>query len=531
MKRLPVIIVGSGLAGIAAAQALLQRDLPVVMLDVGRQAAPDTIAFGEELAALPSWQWSTKMRDRLISSTEAALSGVASKKWMGSDFASVLSGQLTTKLSHAWFYASEARCGLANIWGCGMLPMLAPDMADWPISIADLEAHYREILQFVPLGGYHDALESSLPLYCNPQPAPISSQGRSLLARMEKNREKLTKYGINFGAARLAGDFAGTCGSGCQQCGMCMYGCPYGVLYSGQSTLSRLLGHESFHYISDFVARSVEQQNMKVLVHGVDHLGVPREPVMGSRVILCAGVPATTNIMLRTLRMYKRPVRIKTSELRFIPMLSFLSAGTIEHEAQSATCQAYWLLQDKKLCSHSIHFSLYGYNRLYLAALKNTFGKMYPALALPSAFLVRRLFFAFCFLHSDVSSELHAELRDDAAETLYISGIPSYIADDIFRKARRRLAKLSTATGLLPFPLYSGAKQPGEGNHLGGTFPMSKSPGVAECDIAGRFHGLERVHIADASCFPSITATTITMSVMANAHRIACHAATLEKNN
>ena len=50
---------------------------------------------------------------------------------------------------------------------------------------------------------------------------------------------------------------------------------------------------------------------------------------------------------------------------------------------------------------------------------------------------------------------------------------------------------------------------------------MSHNPGRFETDTLGRLPGLERVHLIDASVFPSIPATTITLSIMANAHRIA----------
>ena len=50
---------------------------------------------------------------------------------------------------------------------------------------------------------------------------------------------------------------------------------------------------------------------------------------------------------------------------------------------------------------------------------------------------------------------------------------------------------------------------------------MKKAPGALETDALGRLSGLQRVHLVDASVLPSIPATTITLSVMANAHRIA----------
>jgi choline dehydrogenase-like flavoprotein len=54
---------------------------------------------------------------------------------------------------------------------------------------------------------------------------------------------------------------------------------------------------------------------------------------------------------------------------------------------------------------------------------------------------------------------------------------------------------------------------------------MRENPQVLETDVLGRPAGLRRVHLVDASVFPSIPATTITFSAMANAHRIAAWAA------
>ena len=62
--------------------------------------------------------------------------------------------------------------------------------------------------------------------------------------------------------------------------------------------------------------------------------------------------------------------------------------------------------------------------------------------------------------------------------------------------------------------------EPGRGFHTGCSFPMSAAPKGFESDLLGRVAGLKRVHIVDSSVLPSIPATTITFTVMANAHRI-----------
>ena len=61
----------------------------------------------------------------------------------------------------------------------------------------------------------------------------------------------------------------------------------------------------------------------------------------------------------------------------------------------------------------------------------------------------------------------------------------------------------------------------GRGFHSGGSFPMRERPGELECDVLGRPTGFSRVHVVDSTSFPSIPSTTITLTVMANAHRIA----------
>ncbi len=50
---------------------------------------------------------------------------------------------------------------------------------------------------------------------------------------------------------------------------------------------------------------------------------------------------------------------------------------------------------------------------------------------------------------------------------------------------------------------------------------MRAEPGEFECDRLGRPTGFSRVHVVDATVLLNIPATTITLSVMANAHRIA----------
>ena len=87
-------------------------------------------------------------------------------------------------------------------------------------------------------------------------------------------------------------------------------------------------------------------------------------------------------------------------------------------------------------------------------------------------------------------------------------------------KLTRKLIKLSTQTGVVPLPPLLEMGMAGRGYHSGGSFPMSADPGAGESDWLGRPHSMQRVHAVDATVLPSIPATTITFSAMANAFRI-----------
>ena len=87
-----------------------------------------------------------------------------------------------------------------------------------------------------------------------------------------------------------------------------------------------------------------------------------------------------------------------------------------------------------------------------------------------------------------------------------------------------RLAKAARLAGMIALTPLARLNPLGSSFHCGGTFPMRENPKHGETDVLGRPAGFRRVHLIDASVFPTIPASTITFSVMANAHRIATNA-------
>ena len=95
---------------------------------------------------------------------------------------------------------------------------------------------------------------------------------------------------------------------------------------------------------------------------------------------------------------------------------------------------------------------------------------------------------------------------------------------------QRALLRSLGPIGLIPLTPLAERALPGGGFHSGGSLPMRLRPSAGEADTLGRPLPARRIHVVDSSCFPSIPSGTVTLTAMANAHRIA-GAAMLEEDD
>ena len=75
------------------------------------------------------------------------------------------------------------------------------------------------------------------------------------------------------------------------------------------------------------------------------------------------------------------------------------------------------------------------------------------------------------------------------------------------------------AAAIIPYPIISSAV-PATAHHAG-TARMGIDPETSVCDASGRLHDVDNVYVADASTFPTFPGFNPTLTIMANAMRIA----------
>ncbi len=96
----------------------------------------------------------------------------------------------------------------------------------------------------------------------------------------------------------------------------------------------------------------------------------------------------------------------------------------------------------------------------------------------------------------------------------------------MFRQVMSKVVRAAPRLDLWPVLPMMFFSAPGKSYHFGGSFPHTDAPadGPLTTDRLGRMRQWSRVHLVDASVFPAVPATTFTLTIMANAHRIATEA-------
>ena len=494
--------------------ALLAQGRSVVMIDAGAELEPERAQRLNALSSNPPETWTGPATAWMREGMQSTAEGIPLKLSFGSDYPfRILPGAPVVEGLGVNTKFSMGKGGFSAVWGTSIMPYRQHDIERWPITTADLAPHYQAVLNFMPVAQGHDALEESFPAFKATEPMPLSPQASVLLQNLQSHETQLRAQGVSFGRSRLAINAAP-----CVRCGLCMYGCPYGLLYSTMQTVETLLANPNFRYTPGFVVQRVEEVGDEVRVHTLNTHGVP-ETFSGERAFMAAGVLASTAIMLRSLDLYDHPVTFADSQYFLLPMLRLRGVPGFERGNLHTLAQLFLELMDDAITPNTVHLQAYTYNDLFEAPIAQKLGPLQAIF--PSKAFLSRLFLFQGYLHSDDSRPVQGQLeRTPTGDALRLTSAPRPHTEATLKSVVRKLGSLRRLTGLLPLTPLLQPGDPGRGFHTGGSFPMSASPSGLETDLLGRPRGLKRTHIVDSSVLPSIAATTITFTAMANAHRI-----------
>jgi hypothetical protein len=306
---------------------------------------------------------------------------------------------------------------------------------------------------------------------------------------------------------------------------MCMTGCPYGLIYSAAQTFDALrhAGRVTFH--GGLLALKVIEEPDQVAVI-TREIGTGRiRRFEADRVYVACGAMGTTRIVTNSLGLFNVDLPMLESRQFVLPLLS-LHATEDPRNNRDFTLNQFNMIVARDGGSvdlSTLHF--YTFNSAFINGLPSLL-RARPAQWLQMQ-LLRRLTVAFGYLPSWNSSRLriHIGPRADRLELpdfKISSEAPPPGQRQMLRAVLLRLMQSARMLDLYPVVPMFRLSASGKSYHWGGSFPHTTDRSVVfGSDRLGRVGSWERIHLVDASVFPTVPAMTFGLTVMANAHRIA----------
>jgi ferredoxin len=312
--------------------------------------------------------------------------------------------------------------------------------------------------------------------------------------------------------------------SACLRVGLCLTGCPYNLIYSASSTIKSLAQQGSIEYVRGRLALAVGEDADGPWLRTRPADGGPVSVVRADRLFVACGGLGTTQLVVNSARQAVSSLEMAEAVQFVLPFISRRGQPDPRGRPSFTLNQFSMQVEYGRPAVDLVHLHFYPYNPAFEDAL--------PSVAARSE-LLRRLALthttaALGYLPSWDSPTMRVDFGDatgDALPEVRISSggrPPGHHAT--LRKVVSRLLRVAPRLDLFPVLPMLRLSGPGKSYHFGGSFPhvdRPPRPGELETDSQGRLAEWRHVHLIDGSVFPNVPATTFTLTVMANAHRIA----------
>jgi ferredoxin len=447
------------------------------------------------------------------------------KRIFGSDFPFRDFGQLIGIRGERGVNAhvvSGAFGGFTNTWGAQTMVFSEATFDDWPFPRQEIEQDYRAILNSIPYSAEVDDLAEYFPLWGTADNLPpLGESADRVLRAYERHRIDVRRHGVLVGKARLA-----MRASKCVLCGLCMTGCPYGLVYSASQTFDELITQGHVNYVGGHLALQVGEEKDRPFVKARSLRSGEVTTFTADKVLLACGSIGTTRLVAHSLGQWSTRIHMLESAQFLMPMVSLKGISRLS-QAGTFTLNQFNLVLPFDEAGHDIvQIHGYPYNDAMDDALPG-FLQSKPMRGVRSQAL-KHLTVGLGYMPSWWSPGFDVELErphddDQLPELTLTPSIDSSTeTKSILREITKRLLKSSTSLGIAPVVSQVVLSSPGKSYHFGGSFPhATNSVSDRQSDVLGRVGVWSNIHLVDASVFPNVPATTFTLTIMANAHRIA----------
>jgi len=497
------ILIGSGPSSIISATELVKANKKVCILDYGKKAnksAEDRInqiIFNDPDLNNPSSINQIKSFSKSKNYEE--------KKKFGDNFMyekNISSNKINLK-------SSLAKGGHSNVWGASCRIYDDNQFKEWGLNYSDFSKSYDFILNkyknFFSNTNIIKNFEedySDQDVINNMKIKPIF---KNILINCIKNKKEILEKKIMFSISSLM------INNKCNNCGLCMYGCPYDYIYNSANEVNGL-EKIGLKYIDNTEVISFEINNEVIKVKCLDVISKKKNFFSTKKLLIAAGPINSAKIILNSERKIDSCEFLETP-FYYFPIFNFKNKQINQGKALS---DFYFNFSSNNHYSEAF-IELFAFNDYFLKILeeKYFYFKLVPNFVLENIF--KKMIIACCFLHSDFSHKLIMKKENNNFDYKINENNKQQL------KINEIITRLTIIEKLIDIKIFSKPifKNPfGKSFHIGSSFPMNDSINPNSTDYLGSLKNFSNVHIIDSSIIPKIQPNTFTLGTMVNAHRI-----------
>ena len=529
-----VVIVGSGASGVHFALSLLKKGYDVHMLDVGSSGA-EAVNPQDSFVDLKA-----KLNDPAAYFLGEDFSGVflpdfkseyygipPSKSYI---FADVDDGDVKT--SGFSPLRSFAQGGLAQAWTGGVYPFNSDELEDYPFRYGDIEPYYNEVAKRIGISGANDDLSRFMPVHENLlSPLRLDEHSAFLLAEYAKHKSFFNdKFRCYFGRSRIATLTAEKNGrQACSYLGRCLWGCPSEAFYTPSITLGDCTGFSNFRYspglnVSHFKFNG-KRQITSIVAKSLNGNGTQDLPL--DKLVLAAGTLSSSKIFLQSIfegtrEIVKLPGLMDNRQV-LIPFVNLKMIGRPFDPGTYQYHQVAFGIEGERPAEY-----LHGLVTTLKTALIHPIIQKIPLDLKTAIFLFRNLHAALGLVNLNFfdtrrgDNFVTLEAGDGKSEAaLSINYVPPPDEDALIQKALRKVKGLLWKLKCIVPPGMIHVRPMGASVHYAGTIPMSRTNSALTTSEYCQSHDFNNLYIVDGTTFPFLPSKNITLTLMANAIRVA----------
>jgi choline dehydrogenase-like flavoprotein len=524
-----VVVVGSGPSGAQAAREAVDRGLRVAMLDVGY----DEPALGQSIPPAPfaTLRASDPEQRRYLLGDDGETDADVNDR-VGAHFTPPRSyikrdaHALTPVVSSSFFpETSLALGGLGAGWGSGAQVFEPFELAKAGLPADEMRELYEAVAREIGVSAARDddTAATSMPLTVQP-PSDIDSNARVILKRYAHRRDALGRDGFILGRAPLA-MLTLPLASGTDDAraanpyfDMDFYSESARSIYRPKYTIEALRRNPAFTYIDRALVDRFDENSEGVTVGYRDLRTGATCGLDAKRAILAANPLNTARIALRSAGSHARQPLL-CNPYHYIPTANLAMLGRAADDRRHSLAQLVGSYTPAHRAGEHVFAAFFSYRSLMHFRLVREM-PLPPALGLlVSRALMNCLTIVGVHHPERASAQKWVRLGEsDVLEAAYAldDDERTAIAADL-RGVTRALRALRCV------PLSTIATPPGSSIHYAGTIPIAGSAGdpPLTCAPDGRLNGSTRVYLGDSSSWRYLPAKGPTLTMMANARRVA----------